>query len=291
MKVIPIASESLGVRSLSTYVKTKDISLVIDPGLALAPDRYKLEPVEIEFKTLHELREKLNEYCKRSDAFVISHYHYDHYTPFFEDKYLDSKNYAETLYKDKILMIKHPSECINESQKKRAKDFLERAKEIAKKIEFADNREFKFGDTLIKISKPFPHGKNDKLGYVIITTIDDGNFKFMHTSDTQGILFDEIKELIIKENPNLLIIGGPPTYMMYRYGKKSLEKTNKNLEEIAKNIDGEIIIDHHLIRDKKFRERINIEFKTVAEFLGKRNLLLEAYRKELHKGVDIKELF
>ncbi|ADG14088.1 conserved hypothetical protein [Methanocaldococcus infernus ME] len=291
MKVIPIASESLGVRSLSTFIKTKDIALVIDPGLALAPDRYKLEPAEIEFETLHKLREELNKYCEKANILVISHYHYDHYTPFFDDKYLESKNYASKIYRDKILLIKHPTEHINQSQMNRAKEFLENVKDLAKKIEFADNKEFVFGDTRIKISKPFPHGKDDKLGYVIITIVDDGNFKVMHTSDTQGILFDEIKDLIIRENPNLLIVGGPPTYMMYRYGKKSLELTNKNLDEIRKKIDGTIIIDHHLVRDKKFKEKINIDFITMAEYLGKKNMPLEAYRKELHKGMKIEELF
>jgi molybdopterin-guanine dinucleotide biosynthesis protein MobB len=53
----------------------------------------------------------------------------------------------------------------------------------------------------------------------------------------------------------------------------------------------EVIIDHHLLRDKKFREKINIDFKTVAEFLGEKNLLLEAYRKEIKQGKDINELF
>lgn len=73
--------------------------------------------------------------------------------------------------------------------------------------------------------------------------------------------------------------------------KKNLEKTNENLKYIVENTGAELIIDHHLLRDKKFREKINVDFKTVAEFLGEKNLLLEAYRKEIKQGKDINELF
>jgi len=289
--VLPLASESLGVRSLATYVKTKDVGILIDPGVAIAPDRYGLKPTDLEFKKLKEMRKKINEYAKKADVITISHYHYDHYTPFLDDIYLDSKDYAKELYKDKILLIKHPTDHINKSQMQRARKFLECVKDIAKRIEFADNRTFKFGNTEIKFSPPFPHGKDDKLGYVLITTVKEGNFKFMHTSDTQGIVFDEIRDYIIKEKPNLIIIGGPPTYLMYRYGKKNLEKTNENLKSIVENTGAEIILDHHLLRDKKYREKINIKFKTIAEFLGEKNILLEAYRKELSQGKKLEDLF
>ncbi|MCQ6254661.1 hypothetical protein [Methanocaldococcus sp.] len=291
MKILPLASESLGVRSMATYVKTNDVGILIDPGVALAPKRSGLEPNDIEFKILKELRKKINEYAKKSDIITISHYHYDHYTPFFDDIYLESKDYAKDIYKDKILLIKHPTEFINKSQMDRAKKFLDNVKDIAKKIEYADNKTFKFGNTEIKFSPPFPHGKDDKLGYVLITTVKEGDFKFMHTSDTQGILSDDVRDYIVNEKPNLIFIGGPPTYMMHKYGKKNLEKTNENLKYIVENTGADIIIDHHLLRDKKFRERINIDFKTVAEFLGKKNLLLEAYRKDIKKGKTIEEIF
>ncbi len=284
MKVLPLASESLGVRSMATYVETDNLKIMIDPGIAIAPDRYKLEPTEIEFKTLRELRDIINKYCKISDVVIISHYHYYHYTPFFDDIYLESKDYAKDLYKDKILLIKHPSKYINESQKKRASEFLKNVKTLAKKIEYSDGREFKFDNTILKFSNPIPHGKDDKLGYVVMTLVKDKDFKFLHTSDIQGILYDEIKEFILKEKPNLIFLGGPPTYLMFRYGKKNLQKTNEALKEIISNIDTEIIIDHHLLRDKNFRKKIDIDFKTVAEYLGKENLLLEAYRKEIKAG-------
>lgn len=102
MKVIPLASESLGVRSLATYVKTKDVGILIDPGVALAPDRYGLKPNDIEFEKLREMRNKINDYAKKSNVITISHYHYDHYTPFLMiytwNQRIMLKNYTKTKF-------------------------------------------------------------------------------------------------------------------------------------------------------------------------------------------------
>ena len=37
IEVHPLAYESLGVRSMSTFIQTPDVSLLIDPGVALGP--------------------------------------------------------------------------------------------------------------------------------------------------------------------------------------------------------------------------------------------------------------
>ena len=37
MKVVPLAAESLGVRSMCTYVEAGGTGLLIDPGTTLAP--------------------------------------------------------------------------------------------------------------------------------------------------------------------------------------------------------------------------------------------------------------
>ena len=65
MKVLPIASDSLGVRSMATYVETKDCKILIDPSAALGPKRYGLPPSEQEIDALknrnmlEELKENL----------------------------------------------------------------------------------------------------------------------------------------------------------------------------------------------------------------------------------------
>ena len=44
MKIKPVASDSMGTRSMATYVETKDVKIFIDPGVALGPSRYGLPP-------------------------------------------------------------------------------------------------------------------------------------------------------------------------------------------------------------------------------------------------------
>jgi predicted metallo-beta-lactamase superfamily hydrolase len=43
-RIVPLAFDSFGVRSMSTFVETDDLRILIDPGVALAPIRYGLEP-------------------------------------------------------------------------------------------------------------------------------------------------------------------------------------------------------------------------------------------------------
>ena len=55
MNIIPIASDSLGVRSMATYVETKDCKIVIDPSAALGPKRYGLPPAKEEQEALSDM--------------------------------------------------------------------------------------------------------------------------------------------------------------------------------------------------------------------------------------------
>jgi len=52
MKVIPLAAESLGVRSMATYVEVGRTGILIDPGATLAPARFGLPPAEEEWEAL-----------------------------------------------------------------------------------------------------------------------------------------------------------------------------------------------------------------------------------------------
>ena len=52
MRVIPLAAESLGVRSMATYVEAADLGILIDPGATLAAARWGLPPAEAEWQAL-----------------------------------------------------------------------------------------------------------------------------------------------------------------------------------------------------------------------------------------------
>ncbi|WP_297494471.1 MBL fold metallo-hydrolase [Thermococcus sp.] len=286
MHIVPLASESLGVRSLATFVEASGLKILIDPGVALGPKRYGLPPARIELETLRRMRKKLQGYARRADVVTISHYHYDHHTPFFEGLYESSSEaFAREIYRDKLLFIKHPKENINFSQRKRAWAFLKNAELIAKKIEFADGKIFDLGGVRLEFSPAVPHGREgSKLGFVVMTLIDDGSKRIIHASDIQ-LLNRKAVEWIVEKNPDLIITGGPPTYLGKR-AEGSWETGVKNLNEIIHETNAEIILDHHIVRDRRYPEffdELEERPKTFARFLKVEDRPLEAYRRELHR--------
>ena len=285
MEIKPLAFDSFGVRSMATFVETDDLKILIDPGVALGPTRYKLPPHEIELKREAELWENVKEHAKEADVLVLTHYHYDHYNP-----------EEEEVYRDKIVYIKDPKQNINKSQKNRAAYFLKKVKNIPKKIYVADNSEYEHGKTKIKFSQPVYHGTNSKLGFVCEVSISSANEKMVHTSDVEGPSLYSQVAFILDEKPNVVILDGPMTYMLgYRYSKNSLEFSIENIIKIMKETDVEnIVTDHHFLRDLKYQSRIkkvyeaakdkNVNIVTAAEYAGRNIEMLEARRKELFEG-------
>lgn len=284
MNIKPLAFESLGVRSMSTFIET-DISITIDPGASLGPKRYGLPPANIENIRLDTLENRIVEHAKRSDVLTVSHYHFDH---FITD---------QDIYSGKDLLVKSPEKNINYSQEKRNykfKEFLENLDNV--KIRYNDDKSFKYGDTLIKFSQPVFHGvKDTKLGYVEMCSINYNDETFVHASDVQGPVTEEALEWIVNEDPDYLVIAGPPTYLEgFKVEKSVIESGIRNINRIKSQTNAKIIVDHHLLRDKDFEDKLknlrSKEITTAAEYIGQENLLLEAYRKELHKieeGEDV----
>jgi predicted metallo-beta-lactamase superfamily hydrolase len=284
LKVTPLAFDSLGTRSMSTFVECKGVKILIDPGVSLAPIRFSLPPHSLELQKLEEHWKEIVKFAKKSDVLIVTHYHYDHHNP-WEDL---------EIYKNKIVLIKHPTEKINFSQKNRASYFLEQIKNLPKKLEYADGKEFEFGKTKIRFSKPVFHGTNPRLGFVIEVLIEEKNYKFIHTSDVEGPSQEDQTEFILKNKPNLVILDGPLSYMIYRFGVKALEDSVKNMIKIVENCPLEaLVIDHHFLRDLKWKEKIakvfevankkKVNILTAAEFAGKEVEMLEARRKELYQ--------
>ncbi|MEO0112113.1 MAG: MBL fold metallo-hydrolase [candidate division WOR-3 bacterium] len=281
MKIVPLASDSLGTRSMATYVESENIGILIDPAVALSPSRFNLPPHPLELQRKEEQLNLIKEKAKQSSIIIITHYHYDHHNP---DEL--------SIYQDKILLIKDLENFINESQKIRAHYFLEKIKGVPKRIEIADNKEWLMENIKIKFSSPVTHGPKEYLGYVIQILISNENENFIFTSDVQGIVNDDQLNFILENNPKILYADGPMTYMLnYRYRKEDLEISINNIKRIINETDVEtIILDHHLTRDENFKDYLKeilnqnkTKILTAAEYLGKENELLEAKRRELYK--------
>lgn len=285
MKIEPIAGESLGTRSMATYVETTDISIFIDPGVALAPSRWHLSPHEKEKEEKHKAWQRIQQKVKQSDVIVITHYHYDHYNPQHPE-----------LFAGKKVLLKAPKNKINKSQKGRASRFLESIKKLDEKqqpheIIRCDGKTFSWGKTTLTLSKPMPHGAKKRLGFVLETCIDDGTEKLVHTSDVEGPPLEQQVNFIIGHKPKYIIMDGPMTYLLgFRYPKSALKASITHIKDILKRCPVQkLAIDHHALRKKEWREPLKDVFEegkkkitTMAGLAGKKVRLLEAYRRELY---------
>lgn len=290
MKVTPLAFESLGVRSMATLIQT-DQNILIDPGTSLGPKRFGLPPWKTEFEALYETRASIQKHAQLADIITISHYHHDHFTPFTLGRFLDSSpKYAEEIYQHKKLFIKDPESKINKSQKKRAREFLENLKGITRDITYSDGGSYELGDTVIKFSNPLPHGPaGSRLGYLVTTTIRWKNKTVMHASDVQGPIYEGAKKYILDENPDMLILSGPPLYLLgFALSKEDIDNAQANLIEISRETP-KVVVDHHLLRDlrcfdfiKSVQDETENEVRVASQLIGKNPNLLEVRRKEFY---------
>ena len=295
IRVLPLAFESFGVRSMATFVETDDLKLVIDPGSALGP-RFNLSPHALEYEAIARSRQEILEAARLADVLTISHYHFDHYVPSFEDWIWvwSSPELANRLYRGKTILAKDISSNINFSQRKRGYMFQKLNSKVAKEIRVADGQTFNFGQTAIEFSKPVYHGPaGSELGHVLMLTVRTPGCCLVHAPDVQGPMYDEPLEFILARKPEMLIMGGPPTYLSgFKIDQVNLMKAQQNLVTLAKHVP-QLVVDHHLLRALDYRDYLKPateaaegagnRLQTAGELVGREPHLLEARRKELHR--------
>ncbi len=296
IKVTPLAAESFGVRSMCTLVETPDVSVLLDAGISLCSYRFSLPPHPIEFQTISKLRKKIAEAADKATIVTISHYHFDHHTPSFEDwvvNWTEANETARQIYQGKTVLMKNPKEKIHTNQSQRAWLFQKTGGKYARSLEAADGKTFIFGGTTLHFSEAVLHGSEDSmLGWVIMTTIECEGERFMFAPDVQGPMSNHTLELILKETPNVIMMGGPPFYLGgFRVEMSQLDKGLRNLERIVEVVPL-VILEHHALRDEFWKQKINSVYEgaskashsvmTAAEYAGSENMFLESKRKQLY---------
>jgi hypothetical protein len=294
--VTPLASESLGVRSMCTYVETIDINILLDAGVSLCPRRFGLPPHPLEFKAVNEARRRIADAADKAEVVTLSHYHFDHHTPSFEDwlcNWTARDETAKQIYEGKTVLIKNSKENINYSQRQRGWMFQRTGGKYAEKLEVADAKTFILSkDTVVRFSEPVFHGaENSALGWVLMTTIECDGEKFMFAPDVQGPMSTRTLEIINTERPQLIMMGGVPLYLSgFNVDEDQIRAGLEGSQRVAE-IMPEMILEHHILRDVDWRKKTKTLFDiaqkagckllTAAEFLGEQNSFLEARRKEL----------
>ncbi|MGQ4832305.1 MAG: MBL fold metallo-hydrolase [Candidatus Asgardarchaeia archaeon] len=285
MIILPVAYDSLGVRSMATIVKTDDLCVFIDPSVALAPRRYGLKPTNEELKALNFCRKNIIELSKNCDVIFVSHYHYDHIP-----RPNDNEMY-EKIFSGKIVFAKDPYHNIHPSGSKRGRLFEKMVKEIADELHWADNSSYE----CLTFSPPVWHGATEsKVGKVIMVSIkDESNFTFIHGSDAQSLVDLDALSWIKSKNPDIVILDGYPTYLLGNVlSDNEFNVGSSNLLDLLSSVKAKtIILDHHILRDLNYKEKITALFErarklkknlyTAAEYIGMPNLFLEAHRQEI----------
>jgi len=293
IKVVPLAAESLGVRSMCTYVETPDVRVLLDAGVSLGPNRFGFPPHPREYEALADCRRKVAEAAERAEVVTISHYHFDHHTPSYTDWGFNwsSAEVARQIYDGKLVLAKSYRDKVNFSQRRRGWVFAKTGGKYAKKLEYADGKTFEFGQTRLKFSDPVFHGPEDsELGWLIMTTIEHESERFLFASDVQGPMHTPTLPIILLEKPQIVMVGGPPLYLAGLIEQEEVQIGMQNLEDLVKDVST-TVLEHHLLRDEKWQEfskpifdsasKKGHQVVTGAEFLKKKNNLLESRRKLL----------
>lgn len=282
----------MGVRSLCVRLSTPNVRILFDPSAALAR-RYRLEPHPLEYRRLRETLDRIHVEAKAADILSISHYHYDHVRPRFTDfRYtFGSLEDLRAMFADKQILAKDYRDHINASQRRRGYYFEKDLRGVAKEIIYADGRSFDFDDTQVVYSSPVPHGpEGTRLGFVLITTVTYQGFRFIFAPDVQGPISTSTTDYILSLKPDLVIVGGPPTYLDRL--REHMGNAARNLRRLVTSIPI-VVVDHHLLRSLSWHEWLSPieqaaieadhQLMTMATMGGVDPSYLEASRKSLYR--------
>ncbi len=286
MRIKILGTESLGVRGLSCVVETKDRKIVIDPGVALGYQRYKLLPHPFQVAVGERVRQEIKSALKDSTDIVISHFHGDHIPLPHANPYQLAAQEVASLFKKPRLWCKN-SRNLSPAMAKRSRDLSEVLGRALTNAE-GQNR------GLLSFSHPVPHGESNKgLGKVMMTRIQDEERIFVHASDIQLLDVFPITQ-ILDWKPDIVLASGPPIYLRH-LSSTNRKNARHNAAQLAQGVNT-LILDHHLLRCEegyRFLEDISsmTEHRVIcaADFMGCRRLPLEAWRRRLYREMPVSE--
>jgi uncharacterized protein len=280
MKIVPLAADSLGVRSMATYVEAGSTGVLIDPGATLAAVRYGLPPSQEEWEALKRANDRISAYASRARYVFVSHYHEDHFRS-------DPVSYA-----GRVVLAKDPRRMVTGAQARRAEALWGRLEGQAQ-VQAADGVALRTLDLELKVSPPLPHGtEGTTLGYVVALSLVDYREpeRFVFASDVQGPLSAVAAAWLIQARPTTLYLSGPPSYVEREVGTAAIDRAVDNLRRILDATGCRVIMDHHAVRDPRFVTRFERLWETgrvvtAAAHLGLAAQPLEARRDRLWAAV------
>jgi predicted metallo-beta-lactamase superfamily hydrolase len=286
MDIEIIGSESMGVRSLCCFVKTRKQQILIDPGIALGYTRKGLLPHPLQVAVDERIQKLIKKRWTQATDIVFSHYHGDHIPLVDANPYQLKAKDLKGPRKDVRIWGKDVSN-LSATQIKRA-DAISTI--FKKEPIIADGNHY----GSLTFSEEVPHGKvNSPLGTVIMTKITE-NITFVHASDIQ-LLNDRAINKILDWSPDIVLVGGPPLYLSGKLSKYQIDKAWNNAKILSLRVD-KLILDHHIMRNyegikwlKRLSDKSGKDVMCSADFMKKPRMLLEAKREQLYMDMKVPE--
>jgi hypothetical protein len=161
VKVIPLAAESLGVRSMATYVEVGRTGILIDLVRRWRRRGSGCHRRKKSGRRCGRANDRISAYAARAGFVFVSHYHEDHFRS-------DPASYA-----GRRVLLKDPRRMIAGRQARRA-DELWTALDGQARVESADGLQRRESDLELCVSPPLPHGPDGSpFGSVVVLTIVD----------------------------------------------------------------------------------------------------------------------
>lgn len=273
MDIIPLAAESMGVRSMATLVDTGSIRVLIDPGACLAPSRYGLPPTAEERAVYEATVSHIIGVICQVDAVVVTRYHEEHC------------NLLPYVLSSAAVYLKAP---IEPGERRAARETVQKLEKTGRGFELVSDRTVDWRNVSISFSPPLPEGRTGE-GTAMAVSIRDKASCFVHGSDAHGPLSPVAMDWVLRQRADLAYVSGPPTY---RIGFQDARLTTADLRTCRANLMGllrysrcQVILDHMLFRDPSPRRWYSDLFETgrvqsAAGFLGLPERPLEARRRE-----------
>ena len=284
MKIEILGAESLGVRGLCCFVKTKSKRILIDPGIALGFFRYRLPPHPVQIAAGERIRKKIVKAWSEATDIVFSHFHGDHVPLKNANPYQLNIDKVKGLNSAVRIWAKlSPLSPIEKTRVESISDSL------GKELIPAEGKE----KGVLSFFGPVPHGEGkNNLEKVIITRVKEDSV-FVHASDLQ-LLNDEAVSQVLSLKPDILLVSGPPLYLS-KMSNELIEIAWRNAIRLSKNVKT-LILDYHLMRDNNgvlWLEKLSTKTKNAvicgADFMEKPRLLLEARRRDLYRNIPVPE--
>jgi len=285
MKITPVASDSMGSRSMATYIEVDPLSIFINPGADLAKIRFGFSPHQLEEYQLEKHLERIHLYTETAKIIVITRY----------TRTYCSMDHPE-LFKNKVMLLKNPNGKIHVDERKKAFDLLNRIKGLPREIIYVDGRSFEIGPVRFAFSEPVKIMDEGETGFTVALAIQSGQDKLVYTSGCMGLRDSVIRDFIQEHAPDILYLDGPPLYQMdTKESQRELENLSKAMDSLLQtNRIKDVIVDHHFVREQNWQNRIailasnaakhTVQLRTAAEFRGEENNPFESRRNQLHES-------